>query len=307
MTPAELVARCKEVVALAKTLYGIDMSQVQIGWCKGRAAGKAGGKRLYDTVMSNYYVKFNYDMLGREAVDHVDTNTVPHEYAHVLGYIDPERFGRKHDALWAKTCKELGGNGVRCHTEEVVMGKGTTYEYTTTKGHTVRIGDRHHRKVQAGTTITFRRGKGAINQFCSYSIVGMNGRTLANPIVRQAVNHPAQIEAAVRAPQPDAAEMARRAAMVAEAFRVARVTAMTKPAQRPALVPAPVVAARPAVAGESKAAISRRIMLAGYNGRKGYETIIAEMIAANGYDRQLARATFKANAPKVGIPASFYS
>lgn len=296
MTPAELVARCKEVVALAKTLYGIDMSQVQIGWCKGRAAGKAGGKRLYDTVMSNYYVKFNYDMLSREAVEHVDANTVPHEYAHILGYINPERFGRKHNALWAKTCRELGGNGVRCHDEEVVMGKGTTYEYTTTKGHTVRIGDRHHRKVQAGTTITFRKGKGAINQFCSYSIVGMNGRTLANPIVRQAPNAPAVIEQALRAPQPDAVEMARRAAMVEELRR----RQMTR-------VPAPVVAARPAVAGESKAAISRRIMLAGYNGRKGYETIIAEMIAANGYDRQLARATFKANAHKVGIPESFYA
>lgn len=304
MTPNELVARCKEVVALAKTLYGIDMSQVRIGWCKGRAAGKAGGKKFRDTVMSNYYVKFNHDMLGREAVEHVDANTVPHEYAHVLGYINPERFGSKHDALWAKTCKELGGNGVRCHDEEIVYGKGTTYEYTTDNGHKVRLSSKKHAYVQAGGVLTYRRNMGRVTQFCAHSIVGHQGRTLAQPIVKQAPNAPAAIEQALRTAQPDAAEMARRAAMVEE---LRRRQAMIAPVQRPVSVLAPAVVARPAVAGESKAAISRRIMLAGYKGGKSYETIIAEMITANGYNRQLARGTFKANAPKIGIPGSFYA
>ena len=116
--------------------------------------------------------------------------------------------------------------------------------------------------------------------------------------------------------------MARRAAMVEELRR----RAMTKevpvqdllrtlppalppvaprvlPPAPPVLRPVPVQAAP----GESKASISRRIMLSGFRAGHSYETIIAAMQAANGYDRQLARGTFKANAPKIGIPSSFYA
>lgn len=294
----QIQERCKAAFAKAKELYGLDLSNVGVRFdLKGRAAGQA--YRRGD----QYGMRFNRDMLTREAFDHVLNNTVPHEVAHIVCFMDP-RLGKNHDSGWEKVCRALGGTGHTRHQEDVVMGKGTTYEYTTTAGHKVRVGDRHHRKIQAGTTLQYRKGLGSINQFCAYSIVGHRGRTLANPIVRQAANHPANIEAAIRAPQPEAAEMARRAAMVEE---LRRRQAITAPVQRPAPVLAPLVAAQPAVAGESKAATSRRIMLAGYKGGKSYETIIAEMIAANGYNRQLARGTFKANAPKIGIPGSFYA
>lgn len=79
------------------------------------------------------------------------------------------------------------------------------------------------------------------------------------------------------------------------------------PRPNPVHVPTPAVTLRPAAPGESKAATSRRIMLAGYRAGQSYETIISAMIAANGYDRQLARGTFKANAPKIGIPSTFYA
>lgn len=298
----QIQERCKVAFAKAKELYGLDLSNVGIRFdLKGRAAGMACMRGVRGAP--HFYMRFNRDMLTREAFEHQLNNTVPHEVAHIVCFMNP-KLGRNHDSGWERVCIALGGTGLTRHQEEVVMGKGTTYEYTTDRGHKVRIGDRHHRKVQAGNPLIFRKGKGAINQFCSYSIVGMNGRTLANPIVRQAPNAPANIEAAVRSEQPNAEEMARRAALVEQ---MKKAQSMLKPVQRPAPVLTPAVAARPAATGESKAAISRRIMLAGYNSRKGYETIIAEMIAANGYDRQLARATFKANAPKVGIPASFYS
>jgi hypothetical protein len=90
-----------------------------------------------------------------------------------------------------------------------------------------------------------------------------------------------------------------------EALRRAQV--VTNTVRRLELVLTPAVTVRPAAPGESKAAISRRIMLSGFRAGHSYETIINAMIAANGYDRQLARGTFKANAPKIGIPASFYA
>lgn len=293
----QIRARCAVALAKAKELYGLDLSNAEIRFdLKGRAAGQAyrrGGR---------YGMRFNFDMLKREAFDHVLNNTVPHEIAHLVCFANP-MLGRGHDYGWARVCTALGGTGATRHQEEVVMGKGTTYEYTTNNGSKVRVGDKHHRSIQAGRTLTWRGGKGSVNQFCTYSIVGISGRTLDNPIVRQAPNAPAVIEQAMRAPQPDAVEMARRAMMV-EALRRQQLNA--KPVQRPVPVLTPVVTVRAAVAGESKAATSRRIMLAGYIAGKSYTTIIDEMITANGYDRQLARGTFKANAPKVGIPATFY-
>ena len=286
----QILERCQQVIAKAKELYGLDMSKVQIRFdLRGRAAGQAYRRGM------QYGVRFNRDMLTREAFDHVLNNTVPHEIAHIACFMNPN-LGSNHNRGWERVCVALGGSGATRHQEDVVMGKGTTYEYITDMGHSVRIGDRHHRHVQAGGTLKFRKGKGTINQLCTYSIVGVNGRTLANPIVKKAPNH------------PDAVEMARRMAMVEELRRQQTAPAAT-PAARPVTPAAPLVnRVQPLqMGGESKAAISRRIMLSGFKGGKSYEEIIAAMQAANGYDRQLARGTFKANAPKVGIPESFYA
>lgn len=53
----------------------------------------------------------------------------------------------------------------------------------------------------------------------------------------------------------------------------------------------------------SKAEISRGIMKSFHAEGKDYEAIIAEMMRVNGYDRQLARGTYKANFTKAGVPA----
>lgn len=285
MTPqAKVQEKCKQVIEAAKRLYNVDLSVVRVGFnLKGRVAGWAQWKRQLG--VTSYTVRFNHDMISRgdeEVLRDMVEDTVPHEFAHIVCYMRPE-LGKNHDDGWRRVCIALGGTGKRTHDLEVVYGKGTTYEYTTDRGHKVRMSDKHHRRVQAGFPLRYRKGMGTVTAACAYSIVGVQGRTLAKPIERQPANHPAVIEAAVRAIPP---------AVV-----------------RPAAPVNPVVAPRilPPAPGESKAATSRRIMLAGYRAGHSYETIINAMIAANGYDRQLARGTFKANAPKVGIPLSFYS
>lgn len=302
MTPIEQVrAKCQQIVEAGERLYQVNLKKVIISFdLKGRAAGWA---QLKHGV---FKVKFNHDMITRgdpEVLRDMIDDTVPHEYAHIVCYMRPS-LGRNHDSGWRRVCIGLGGAGSRQHDHDVVYGKGTTYEYTTDRGHKVRMNDRHHARIQSGTTLRYRKGMGNVSMTCAYSIVGQQGRTLANPIVRQAANHPAVIEAAVRAAsqEPSREEMARRAAMV-EALR--RQQLMTKLVKQVIPVPTPVVVVRPAAAGESKAATSRRIMLAGYRGGQSYEVIIAAMMAANGYDRQLARATFRANVSKVGIPNTF--
>jgi predicted SprT family Zn-dependent metalloprotease len=297
--------RCVGIYATALTLYGLDLTNVRISFdLRGRSAGKAGG-RGYRMPASSYYMKFNRDMLSREAFDHVLNDTVPHEIAHIVCFMKPE-LGKNHDGGWARVCRALGGTGDRTHKEEVVYGNGLTYEYTTTNGNKVRLSERKHRSVQMGCTLRYRRGLGTVNKDCAHAVVGHQGRTLAEP-VRKVEAKPT---AAVPANSPQVMEPWTRERI--EAFKRAAATdptigrvlgAFTLRTPAPATpAPAPVLRVNN---GESKAAVSRRLMLSGYQGGQTYDAIINAMIAANGYDRQLARATFKANAAKVGIPSTW--
>ena len=297
--------RCVGIYATALTLYGLDLSAVRISFdLRGRCAGKAGG-RGYRMPASSYYMKFNRDMLTREAFDHVLNDTVPHEIAHIVCFMKPE-LGKNHDGGWARVCRALGGTGDRTHKEEVVYGNGLTYEYTTTNGNKVRLSERKHRSVQMGCTLRYRRGLGMVNKDCAHAVVGHQGRTLAEPVRKVE----AKIAAAV--PPNSAPVLQTWTRERVEAFKRAAVTTPDVGTiiggftlRTPAPAPVRTAPAVQANSGESKAAVSRRIMLSGYQGGQTYDAIINAMVAANGYDRQLARATFKANASKVGIPSNW--
>ena len=280
----QVIDKCKQVYEIAQRLYGVNLNVVRIHFnLKGRVAGWAQQRG------GIYTCRFNYDMISRgdpAALRDMLEEVVPHELAHIVCYMRRE-LGRNHDAGWQRVCRALGGTGDRTHDTEVVYGKGTTYEYTTDRGHKVRMSDRHHKKVQAGLPLRYRKGLGTVTQACAYSIVGVQGRTLQQPVVRAApVQHISIVPATPNVP--------------------VRPMLITVPAVVPGAVLANVVAAQ-ARPSESKAATSRRIMLSGFQARHSYEQIIQAMMLANGYDRQLARATFKANAARVGIPATFYA
>lgn len=272
----QVIARCKEVMERAKAVYGLDLTGMQISFdLRGRAAGYAHGER-YRGVGTDYKVRFNRDMMMRDELKNIIDEVVPHEIAHIVCYMNPA-LGRNHNPGWKRVCLALGGTGSRTHSLPVVYGKGNTYEYTTDKGHTIRLTERKHKAVQGGQTLRVTKNRGAINSMCAYSIVGMNGRTLSNPIVKDAPNSAEMLEVAV-----------------AET----RVAKMVKQAPH-------VPVEQPAGRQMSKAEVSRRIMQLGFRSGHSYETIIAAMMTTNGYTRQLARATFKANAARVGIPSTF--
>lgn len=269
----QIIDKCKAVFAVAKQKWPhLNFDKVGIRFdLKGRAAGMACARGGFHSRV--YYMRFNRDMLTREAFEHVINDTVPHEIAHIVCFMDP-RLGSNHNSGWARVCQQLGGSGARYHKEEVVYGKGYTYEYISTTGKPIRVGDKYHRDIQAGQKLNYRKGGGSLDKSCTYTIVGYQGRTIA--------------------PKAPVAPVAPVQQVIMPVNPV--------PSWKP---PVTVVAPTPAKtfeAGASKASISRSIILSGYRAGKSYEEIIAAMIAANGYDRQLARATFKANAPKVGVP-----
>jgi predicted SprT family Zn-dependent metalloprotease len=302
----QIVDNCKAVFAKAKGFWPhLDFSQVAIRFdLKGRAAGMAG--RVY----GDYYMRFNNDMLTREAFDHVLNDTVPHEIAHIVCYMDP-RMGRKHDTGWARVCSMLGGSGNRFHKEEVVFGKGLTFEYVTTTGHKVRISQARHGKILRGVTYTYKNGMGKINKDCAHQIVGASGKTLANPLrkvdAKQPMNAPAAIEEAVRAPAVDPelqrANLARLEALRAKAAATGIPTPFSKAAR--VHVTSPAVPLQAPTAGSSKADVARALMTAGYARKDSYETIIAAIMVVNGHSKQLAKAYYKNNIERTGIPADY--
>lgn len=284
-----ILARCRQVVQTAWQILRMDLRNVRITFdLKGRAAGHAIRRG------NQYTIRFNNDMLHREAFHHVYKNTVPHEYAHVACFMNPA-LGRNHDAGWERVCRDLGGSGATRHREEVVFGKGKTYEYTTDNGHLVRLSEKYHAYLQTGKSLRCKNGKGNITKDCPYRIVGANGQSfleaekplggvLRMPLTPELVN--------TEQPVPTA--------------QSAEPVSVEPPAEQPAAAPAdPPLQPSAGTQHPTKAARSRHIMAVGYAGGATYEQIIAQMMAANGYGRQLARATFKANAAKVGIPASF--
>jgi predicted SprT family Zn-dependent metalloprotease len=271
----QIIARCKETFAKAAALYGLDLSKVSIRFdLKGRAAGMAGARG--NIFARTYFMRFNRDMLTREAFDHVLNETVPHEVAHIVCFMNP-KLGSNHNAGWARVCRQLGGTGETRHSEEVVYGKGRTFEYVTTNGNKVRLSEQRHAMVQNGGSLKYRNNLGTVNQFCVYTIVGYQGKTLANPTMGRAPTLPAPSNTGPT--RPSFAAPAPAASNLAPAFN----------------------------RGESKASIARAIMLSGYKGGQTFQDIIDAIMAATGHDRNLSRAYFKNNAPKLGIPTSFYA
>lgn len=281
----QVLAKCKEVFVRAMELYGADLSKVGISFdLKGRAGGTASARGF----PRQYHVRFNNDMLMRE-LDEFLTNVVPHELAHTVCQMKPA-LGRHHDIGWYRVCRALGGSGSRTHDMDVVYGKGTTYEYTTDRGHVVRLSDRHHTMVQQGRPVRFRHNKGSVTKACAYSIVGVQGRTLATPVVKT----PAVTK-----------ELPVAAFIPADLIGMPVVIA-----PRPTTVVVPTLLLHEALHEAhangkmgSKAEVSRGIMRAGYRNSNTYEQIIAVMISTNGYSRQLARATYLANYQRAGVPA----
>jgi len=286
MTPREqVVAKNKECFQKAQQIFGVDLSRVQVLFdLKGRCAGQARRRGV------NYSVRYNLDMMMRDLDDMVN-DTVPHEIAHIVCFMKPT-LGRDHDYGWQHVCHQLGGTGKRTHDLEVVYGKGLTYEYTTSNGSKVRLSELKHKRIQKGATLLFRQGKGTVTRACAYCIVGQQGRTFTAAVghkpasaVTNLFTHPV-VAKVIEAPRPITASNPTSAA----------VMGYNKP-------PVPSYVAPPRA--ESKAETSRRIMMSGHARGEGYEQIITAMMAACGYNRQLARATYKANAARAGVPCDY--
>lgn len=172
--------RCMEVFAVARAKYGVSLSNVQIRFdLRGRVAGMAG----YKTSMGkrHYFLRFNVKMICSDSFKHIFNDTVPHEIAHLVCFENPQ-FGDNHNAGWKRVCRALGGNGERCHNEEVAYANGATYQYTTSNGKIVNLSQIRHRKIQKGMVYRFKYGWGHIDRNSKWVIVGSPAHRAQNTV-----------------------------------------------------------------------------------------------------------------------------
>lgn len=168
-------AKIAELTRLYETRTGKTLPFVDIRFdLRGACAGQAG--RRADRHGYKYIMRFNRDMMQNQGWDHLFNDTVPHELAHIICFV--ENTDRGHGAAWQRVCRMLGGSGERCHKEAVVYARGRTYVYTTSTGYTYNFSETKHRKIQQGAYYTFRdRKMGRVDRTCAFNLLG------AQPIV----------------------------------------------------------------------------------------------------------------------------
>lgn len=161
---AQVLEKINQLIARANQLYNITLPPIATRFdLRGRSAGQASYYR------GQYAMRFNTDMMTNDGWDHLFNNTVPHELAHIVCFYKPQ-LGRNHDNGWRRVCVALGGNGERCHKEEVTYAKGNTYNYRTTSGHVIAVSQVIHQRIQQGRTYRLRQNKGALNRQCEYKL-----------------------------------------------------------------------------------------------------------------------------------------
>ena len=170
--------RVTELIAKANKLYGITLPQIDVRFdLRGTSAGQARQRG------GHYAIRFNTQLMQNDGWDHMINDTVPHELAHIICFFD-RKLGRNHDAGWKRVCLALGGNGERCHDEEVSYAHGTFY-YTTNTGNVIAVSKQRHTKIQRGRVYRWRDGS-VINKDTQYSLKKPTAPQAA-PVVQPAV------------------------------------------------------------------------------------------------------------------------
>jgi SprT protein len=165
----EVAKKVAECIRLANSLYGNTLPKIKISFdLKGRVAGQAGWRTI-DGVKT-YYLRFNQTMMMNDGYDHLLNDTVPHEVAHYVCFILYKGCS-PHGREWQRVCKQLGGNGERCHNEEIVFAKGKTYEYTASCGTKVRISQTLHKRLQEGQSRRILATNGRFGKDSKYEVV----------------------------------------------------------------------------------------------------------------------------------------
>ncbi|ADM80033.1 hypothetical protein phiAS5_ORF0190 [Aeromonas phage phiAS5] len=149
---AALNARIAHDLALAKECFNVDLvigKNLKVEFnMKGRAAGQAKmvGSKFGGYDSRKYTIRFNVNMMimSEKAWWHLLDETVSHEIAHIVDYVQRNKSG--HDSRWKFIHAMLNGSSETYHQLEVACAE---YEYNV-HGKVVKLGPVRHNKIQEG-------------------------------------------------------------------------------------------------------------------------------------------------------------
>jgi predicted SprT family Zn-dependent metalloprotease len=230
--------KTQQILDQANKLYGVQIMPTVSFNLKGRVAGWAGCKRCRVTgTARDFTLRFNRELISSKHFDDILNETVAHEIAHLVCFSRPD-LGRNHDAGWRRVCLALGGNGKTRHDYDVVV-RGR-WNYITNLGHQVSVTPRHHRMVQDGVTLRFKRNKGQIDKHSPCAPSGQPIPNVANKVAEPPIPKPLARQVnkeAVQRSQPDA-QAAKLSRPTTWAFQV---QLMIQAAKREGRIPADVI------------------------------------------------------------------
>lgn len=146
------IQNCLSKAAELYNMPALENTEIRFDM-KGQSAIASASRRNGKLIL-----RFNADAIGLDPA-HVINNTIPHEVAHLVNYLDNST-GKNHDAGWKRVCIKLGGTGERvCGSRRLDALKPARrtrkheYRRPDTGGY-VTLGNKYHRHIQQYGKIT---------------------------------------------------------------------------------------------------------------------------------------------------------
>lgn len=151
-----ILAKIKQVVALAETLFNVDLSNLQLrtdlrGTSMGTASMTNDGKLLLRLSKQGC----------AELPEAIMSDTIPHEIAHLVCFI--KGIDNGHGENWKAVARALGSLGDRLH-EQKLKPAIRTFEYLASSGAIVELTIIRHNKLQRGKVLTYSGKDGDITK-----------------------------------------------------------------------------------------------------------------------------------------------
>ena len=149
-----IIQRVKEVCSTAQSLFGVNLSNIQIVIRNcGKAAGKASCLR-YGSHVTDLTLILNSQLVNDQDASKLMEEVIPHEIAHLVCFVRPE-LGKNHNRGWSRVCIQLGGSGARCHRYDLAKARRTRKAVYDINGFIMDVGLTVHRKIQAGASYSY--------------------------------------------------------------------------------------------------------------------------------------------------------
>ncbi|AAQ17722.1 hypothetical protein Aeh1ORF062c [Aeromonas phage Aeh1] len=160
---AALKARVEIEVKKANELFGVDLVIGKNLAVKFTLRARSAGRAMMQGYSFNrkYELNFNVNMMimSEKAWWHLLDETVSHEVAHIVDYVQRGKSG--HDARWQYIHKMMGGSGKTYHDLEVPVNQ---HVYGVA-GQKVVVNKKVHDNIQKGHVYRTRNGKHPIKPF----------------------------------------------------------------------------------------------------------------------------------------------